>query len=81
MKELKRINLNLDQVDTLLKRVENGSLQEGDYEIIKAMAETIYLLSQVVNEKATSIRRLLKMLFGAGTEKLENVIKNANKNK
>ena len=81
MKELKRINLNLDQVDDLLKRVENRSLQEGDYEIIKAMAETIYLLSQVVNEKATSIRRLLKMLFGAGTEKLENVIKNANKNK
>jgi len=81
MKEPKRINLNLDQVDTLLKRVENGSLQEGDYEIIKAMAETIYLLSQVVDEKATSIRRLLKMLFGAGTEKLENVIKNVNKNK
>lgn len=81
MKEPKRIDLNLDQVDTLLKRVENGSLQEGDYEIIKAMAETIYLLSQVVDEKATSIRRLLRMLFGASTEKLEKVIKNTNKNK
>lgn len=81
MKAPKKINLNLDQVDILLKRIENGSLQEGDYEIIKAMAETIYFLSQVVDEKATSIKRLLKMLFGASTEKLENVIKNANKNK
>jgi len=81
MKSPKRIDLNLDQVDALLKRVESGSLKEGDSEIIKAMAETIHLLSQVVDEKATSIRRLLRMLFGPGTEKLENVIKNRDKNK
>jgi transposase len=81
MKSPKRIDLNLDQVDALLKRVESGSLKESDYEIIKAMAETIHLLSQVVDEKATSIRRLLRMLFGPGTEKLEKVLKNRDKNK
>ena len=75
MKTPKRINLNPDQVADLLKRVENSSLQQGDYEIIKAMAETIHLLSQAVNNKSTSIRRLLRMLFGPGTEKLEKVIK------
>ena len=80
MKSPKQIDLNLDQVDALLKRVESGSLKESDYEIIKAMAETIHLLSQAVDEKATSIRRLLRMLFGAGTEKLENVLKNKDKN-
>jgi transposase len=80
MKAPKRIDLNLDQVDALLKRVESGSLKDSDYEIIKAMAETIHLLSQAVDEKATSIRRLLRMLFGASTEKLENVIKNKDKN-
>ena len=76
MKKPKRIDLNLDQVDALLKRVETGSLQEGDYEIIKAMVETIHLLSQSVDQKATSIRRLLRMLFGDRTEKLKDVIKN-----
>jgi len=81
MKSPKRLDLNLDQVDALLKRVESGSLKESDYEIIKAMAETIHLLSQAVDEKATSIRRLLRMLFGASTEKLENLIKNKDKNK
>ncbi len=75
MKTPKRINLNPDQADDLLKRVENSSLQQSDYEIIKAMAETIHILSQAVNEKSTSIRRLLRMLFGPGTEKLEKVIK------
>ena len=39
MKTPKRINLNPNQVADLLKRVENSSLQQGDYEIIKAMAE------------------------------------------
>jgi hypothetical protein len=34
MKKPKRIDLNLNQVDALLKRVETGSLQQGDYEII-----------------------------------------------
>lgn len=73
-KPLKRIDLDLEQVDALLKRVEAGTLQQGDYEIIKAMVETIHLLSNAVDEKAASIRRLLRMLFGDKTEKLENVL-------
>jgi len=75
MKGPKHIELKLEEVDALLERVESGSLQEGDYEIIKAMAETIHILSQAMDEKATSIRRLLRMLFGAGTEKSKNVFK------
>jgi hypothetical protein len=79
MKTPQRIDLNLEQVDELLKRVQTGRLQEGDYEIIKAMVETIELLSQCVDEKATSIQRLLRMLFGPRTEKLKNVIKDKEK--
>jgi len=75
LKSPERINLDLKQVDALLKRVETGALKDGDYDIIKAMVETIHLLSQCVDEKATSIRRLLRMLFGDRTEKLKNVIK------
>lgn len=79
MKAPERIDLNLEQVDDLLKRVESGCLQAGDYQLIKAMAQTIELLSQCVDEKATSIRRLLRMLFGPRTEKLKNVIKDKEK--
>jgi hypothetical protein len=43
------------------------------------MVETIELLNQCVDEKATSIRRLLRMLFGPRTEKLKNVIKDEQK--
>jgi transposase len=74
MKSPKRIDLDLEQVDALLKRVETNTLLPEDYQTIKAMVETIHLLSQAVDEKAASIRRLLKMLFGDRTEKLEKVL-------
>jgi transposase len=58
MKVPKRVDLNLEEVDALLDRVA-GSLEDGDYEIIKGMADTIRILSQAMDEKASSIRRLL----------------------
>ena len=75
MKAPQRIDLNREHSDALLMRVKTGCLQDGDYQIIKAMVETIELLNQCVDEKASSIRRLLRMLFGPRTEKLKNVIK------
>lgn len=40
MKKPKRIDLDLDRVDALLKRVETGTLQDGDYQIIKAIQDS-----------------------------------------
>jgi hypothetical protein len=74
MKTPKRIDLDLDQVDALLKRAEQA-LSAEDYQLIKAMIETVQLLSQSVDQKAASIRRLLRMLFGDRSEKIEKVLK------
>ena len=71
----KRIDLTPQQLDALLKRVEAGILQDGDYEIIKGMAETLSFLSQALDHKNTSIKRLLKMIFGDSTEKTAKVLK------
>jgi hypothetical protein len=71
----KRIDLTSEQLDALLKRVEAGTLQDGDYEIIKGMAETLSFLSQALDNKNTSIKRLLKLVFGDSTEKTAKVLK------
>jgi len=76
MKKPEQIKLNLDEIDALLKRVEAGHLQDGDYEIIKSLAETIVFLNQALENKKVSIKRLLKMIFGSKTEKKDNVLKN-----
>ncbi len=64
----------MDQLDDLLKRAESGNLQEKDVELIKGMAECISVLSQAVDEKAFSVKKLLRMVFGATTEKKWNRI-------
>ena len=78
MKAPKQVDLNLEEVDALLERAA-GLLEKGDYEIIKGMTDTIRILSQAVDEKASSIRRLLRMLFGATTEKAKNVLETSDK--
>ena len=69
-----RIDLTPEQLDALLKRVEAGTLQDGDYEIIKGMADTLSFLSQALDNKNSSIKRLLKLIFGDRTEKTANVL-------
>ncbi len=77
----KKINLDMDQLDELLKRAESGSLKENDVELIKGMAECIAVLSQAVDDKASSVKKLLRMVFGAKTEKKQNVLSGNEKKK
>ncbi|MCP4115754.1 MAG: transposase, partial [Desulfobacteraceae bacterium] len=68
-----QIQLSKEEIDALLERVKANALQNGDYEIIKSMADAIATLGQALDNKATSIKRLLAMLFGPKTEKRETV--------
>jgi len=79
MKKPKQLDLKAEDLEALLARVEKGIIQEGDYEIIKALVEAIALLSQSLDDKATAIKRLLRMIFGATTETMEKVFKNKSK--
>jgi hypothetical protein len=68
-----RINLKPQELEALLKRVKQA-VEEEDYELIKAMAETLGYLSEAVQDKTTSIKRLLKAIFGDDTEKTKKVL-------
>jgi transposase len=76
MKKPKVLQLTSEEADDLLKRATTNSLSEKDCEIIKGMVETILVLSRALEEKVTSIKRLLRMLFGIKTEKSKNILKN-----
>ncbi len=67
----KTLDIKQEELDALLERVRVNELREGDYELIKALAETVAYLSTLSDEKAASIKRLLKMLFGDKTEKVK----------
>jgi len=76
MKSPNRIDLDQKQIDALLQRVKNQELEQGDYEIIKGLIDTLRLLGQAVSEKAASIKRLLHMIFGESSEKKKDLIQN-----
>lgn len=65
----KTMDIKQEELDALLERVKTNQLQEGDYELIKSLIETVSYLNTLSNEKAASIKRLLKMVFGSKTEK------------
>ena len=64
-----QIQLSEEEINALLERVKANALLKGDYEIIKSMTDAIITLGQALDNKATSIKRLLAMLFGPKTEK------------
>jgi len=56
------------EIQAFLARVEQRSLLEQDYELIKGLTENVRYLKQIVDDNAASIKRLLSYMFGAPTE-------------
>ncbi len=73
MKKPERIDLEPQEMEALLERVE-AVVDAEDFKLIKGMAQTLLWLSHMVEKKKTSIKRLLKMLFGSSTEKTSSVL-------
>ena len=66
--------MNPKELDALVGRVKSGTMGEGDEQAVEAMAETIKVLHSAVEKKSSSIKRLLRMLFGSTTEKTTRVV-------
>lgn len=66
--KVEQIEISREEAQALLDRVQFVVTDE-DFQIIQGLVNTHLLLGQAVSEKSTSIKRLLKMIFGAKTEK------------
>ena len=73
MRGKKQIELSPEDVEGLLKRVAERTLEEGDYQSIQGMIETLLFLKQAHEEKRITVKKLLKLLFGASTETARNL--------
>jgi transposase len=70
-----RLELNMEELATLLERAKASPLSEQDYHKLKAALETLGYLTQLLEDRKTTIDRLRQILFGASTEKTRNVLK------
>jgi len=64
------LEVTREDIKALRDRAKRGELSVSteDAELIESLAETVVVLSEAVEKKGTSIRRLLKLLFGSKTE-------------
>jgi transposase len=69
----KIVELNMNRIEELLQRAESA-LNEEDYKTVKAVFESYAYLTELVEDKGTTIARLRKLLFGSRTEKTRDVI-------
>ncbi len=70
----KRIELSMDELASILQRAQTSPLDEKDCAKIQAVFETYLYLTDLLEDKATTIDRLRKLLFGSGGEKTRDVI-------
>lgn len=62
------VELPRNEVEDLLQRAA-GVLCPEDYQLFKAVVESYAYLTDLVEDRSTTIQRLRKLLFGASTEK------------
>ena len=68
------IELDMNKLEDILRRVETQELHADDYETIRTLGQSYVHLTELLKDKNASLGRLRKMLFGAKTEKTATVL-------
>ena len=73
MKKVKPVEIDRNAVDTLLGKLDNRSLDDEDYELIKLLIAAVVNMNRELEKKNISINRLRKV-FNIQTEKSRNIL-------
>jgi hypothetical protein len=79
--EVPVLELQLEELYALSQRLEDRRLTEQDYPKLKAAIDTVALQWRAAQGHDISMQRVLRMMFGASTEKTRNLFKNKRKKK
>jgi transposase len=71
------MEVSMAEINALIARGRQAPLSEADCEKIQAMGETLIYLKAQWQAKGTAVRRLLRLLFGARSEKTDVVTRQA----
>ena len=68
-----RLDLSMADLEALLERAKTGPLSPADYETLKAALATLGYLTELLEDRTTTLQRLRHLLFGARTETTQTV--------
>ena len=69
-----RVELNMKELEDILERAKTHPLTDEECAKLRKALETLLYLTDLVGDKVTTISRLRKILFGASTEKIRNIL-------
>jgi len=72
--ELQVVELSFDELMAIMERLETEELKDGDCKTLAKVVLAYCQLLETLRNKDHSLARLRKLLFGARTEKTENVL-------
>lgn len=75
MKGLKQLEMDEARLDELSEKLLTGELSAEDRRHLKVIVDTFRQLALQYQQAKTSVKRLLKIIFGSGTEKTDKVLK------
>jgi len=72
-RNVERQDIHIDELTAIVERTK-AALGDDDHGKLKAAMDTLAFVTQELEKKGATIRRLRQMLFGASTEKTKNVV-------
>ena len=69
-----RLTVSRAELEALLERAKAGPLSDADYATLKAAVETLGYLTDLLEDRTTTLQRLRHLLFGVRTEKTRTVV-------
>ncbi len=72
--QVKRLELDIGELRATLQQARSRPIDEQEYGQLGAVLDTMLFVTQELDKKGASIRRLRKLLFGARTEKTRDVL-------
>ena len=74
MKETGQVELTPEEIEELIQRLDTETLRGDDLPTIKAIIRAYLLVIRALQDKKATIKKLLRMIFGARTEKAGTVL-------
>jgi transposase len=71
---IERLEVSMQELEDILERAKTSPLTEEDCAKLHKALETLEYLTNLVGDKDTTISKLRKILFGASTEKIRNLL-------
>ena len=71
---IERMEVSMQALEEILERAKTSPLTEEDCAKLRKALETLEYLTNLVGDKDTTINKLRKILFGASTEKIRNLM-------